>query len=256
MYYQNYEDYMRSILGYPVQTNTYNYSNALPVQYEYVGIEPSVDEEINNLYPEIYKLLNPMVCKICESNTKPITRELLEQMTDEIYLNIESETTENVVNIRVETKNDSNHRETNKSQSTNILPKKSKENRKEGREEFKVANLSTNNSKSVKSLNNKDTRTEISAVEEVSTQSQGKENRQVRRQNNTLRDLIKILILNRLLSGNRPRPPYPGRPRPPFPGGPGANPRPPLPGGPSARPPFPGGNQGGPRPPIEPRYVL
>ena len=44
-----------------------------------------------------------MVCKICEVNTKPITKELIEQMTDEIYLNIESETTleEDIVNVRV-----------------------------------------------------------------------------------------------------------------------------------------------------------
>ena len=42
------------------------------------------------------------------------------------------------------------------------------------------------------------------------------EDRRVRR-NPLLRDLIRILILNRLLGGNRPpkRPPYPG-PRPPY----------------------------------------
>ena len=57
------------------------------------------------------------------------------------------------------------------------------------------------------------------------------------RRNNTLQDLIRILIIRELLGrpgGNRPRPPYPGRP--PFLGGPGGN-----------RPPYPG------RPPIMPR---
>lgn len=250
MYYQNYEDYMRNILGYPVQTNTYNYSNVAPVQYEYIGVESQTDEEINDLYPEIYKLLNPMVCKICEANTKPITRELLEQMTDEIYLNIESETVENVVNIRVEAQNNSSHKEVNKCQSSNGLAKTTKENRWEKGEESKDTNLKSSNSRIAKSSNNTDLRTEKVAVEESTIQSSSNENRQIRR-NNTLRDLIKILILNRLFGGNRPRPPFPGRPgprppRPPFPGGTGPNPR----------PPFPGGGQGGPRPPIEPRYVI
>ena len=62
--------------------------------------------------------------------------------------------------------------------------------------------------------------------------------RESRISNFTLRDLIKILILNRLFGGNRPHRP----PRPPFPGGPGMPPRPPT------RPPFPGG-----RPPMRPR---
>ena len=46
--------------------------------------------------------------------------------------------------------------------------------------------------------------------------------------NNTVRDLIRILILRELLGGgNFPQPPRP--PRPPFPGGPGGGPRPPFP---------------------------
>ena len=107
MYYQNYEDYMRAILGQPIQMsqndgyNTYtNYSNT---QYEYLSEMPRYSDEILALYPDIYKLVNPMVCKICEANTKPISRELIEQMTDEIYLNLESDTgvEEEVINVRV-----------------------------------------------------------------------------------------------------------------------------------------------------------
>lgn len=66
---------------------------------------------------------------------------------------------------------------------------------------------------------------------------ENRETRQDRRISNpTLRDLIKILILNQLLRRNRPH-----RPRPPFPphGGPGM---------PPPRPPYPGG-----RPPMQPR---
>ena len=186
--------------------------------------EPRYSDEILNLYPEIYKIINPMVCKICEANSKPITRELIEQMTDEIYLNIESDTTidENVVNVRVnlpqsKTESTENRNDSNKSQITN--------NR-----------VRDNRQKSIKPDNlNRENR-----VEELSkgtSTAENREDRQIRRRNNTLRDLIKILILNRLLGIGRPphRPPRPNPPRPPFPGG---APRPPFPGGPNPRPPM------------------
>ena len=193
MYYKNYEDYMRSILGYHIQeqnlfSNTYsNYNN---MEYEYITQMPRYSKEILDLYPEIYKIVNPMVCKLCEANTKPITKELLEQMTEEIYLNIESDPSEyvsQVVNVKVNLPNQEEKRQ------NNINSPKVTTLKKENRVEEK-------------------TRTE---------------NRQMLR-NNTLRDLIKILILNRLLGGNM-RPPRPRPPRPPFPMRPEINPIPPRP---------------------------
>ena len=93
MYYQNYEDYMRSILGYPIETgNTYEMYQYPMTPFENTQVYFNTNrysDEIVNLYPEIYKIINPMVCKICDSNTKPITRELIDQMTHEIYMNIE-----------------------------------------------------------------------------------------------------------------------------------------------------------------------
>ena len=77
MYYQNYEDYIRSILGYPMQNNDYSgtYDNCSNIRYEYLTAEPRYSDEILNLYPEIYKIINPMVCKICEANKKKKKRE-------------------------------------------------------------------------------------------------------------------------------------------------------------------------------------
>lgn len=194
MYYQNYEDYMRSILGYPIQeqnsfSNTYGNNN---MEYEYMDTMPRYSKEILDLYPEIYKIVNPMVCKVCEANTKPITKELLEQMTEEIYLNIESDPSQyvsQVVNVKVNLPNQEEKRQ------NNINSPKVTTLKKENRVEEK-------------------TRTE---------------NRQMLR-NNTLRDLIKILILNRLLGGSmRPPRPRPRPPRPPFPMRPEINPLPPRP---------------------------
>lgn len=210
MYYQSFEDYIRSILGYPVQTSnnyqtsTYNYSN----DYEYTAnTMPKYSSDVLDLYPEIYKIVNPMVCKICEANTKPITRELVEQMTDEIYLNIEGNTSleEDTVNVRVTVPSEKGSSQ-------------------------KSANIQESSSSNKSGLTQSQAKQNRATSSEVNNT---KQDRQFRR-NTTLRDLIKILILNQLLGGRRP-PQRPGRPRPPFPGGPGQGPRP------------------NPRPPINPR---
>ena len=49
------------------------------------------NQNFENLYPEIYRIVYPMICKICNGNTRPITEELVNEMTDNIYNNIESE---------------------------------------------------------------------------------------------------------------------------------------------------------------------
>ena len=213
MYFQSYEDYIRTILGYPVQ-NEMSYNTYPNCSYEYIE-QPRYSSEIMDLYPDIYKIINPMVCKICKANSKPITRELVEQMTDEIYLNIENDTTieEDVVNVRVnlpptKPESNSNNRQvrTRDLNNENISSKKMKDNRQEN----------VNNANDLNKVGDS-------------------QNRIIRpfRKNNTLRDLIKILILNQLLGGRRPHIPNP--PRPPFPGNPGPRPGP------------------GPRPPIQPR---
>ena len=81
------------------------------------------------------------------------------------------------------------------------------------------------------SLSKQDKIVETSDNVENSNVQGSKEYRQIRR-NTTLQDLIRILILNQLLGGNRRPPrPRPRPPRPPYPGRPGQNPRPPFPGG-------------------------
>lgn len=184
MYYQNYEDYMRSVLGYPMESqNTYNtpYScSAMPYESSQMQLnDANYSDEIMDLYPDIYKIVNPMVCKICEANTKPISRELIDQMTDEIYLNLESQPEfDTVVNVTVNTQ--STIERPNRTQSTS----------------------QNSNSK-------------LKKESEGAKIKENREDRQ-RRQNNTLRDLIRILILNRLLGGFFPnRPPH--HPRPPRP---------------------------------------
>lgn len=105
MNYQNYEEYMRNVLGYsPYVDRNYTYTNEQEDLYNYtneMAINNVPSQDLTAFYPEIYKIIYPMVCKICNMNSnREITKDLLEQMTDEIYRNVEPE--EQQTNSRTE----------------------------------------------------------------------------------------------------------------------------------------------------------
>ena len=109
MNYQNYDDYVRGVHGYsPYVQNNYTY-NEPEDMYSYQNVQDQVieqKEDITIFYPEIYKIVYPMVCRICNINqNSKLTKELLEQMTDEIYLNIEPEEETSAISTRAPLKN-------------------------------------------------------------------------------------------------------------------------------------------------------
>lgn len=75
-----YEEYMRSVLGY---NNTYD--------YEYSRIENNQNNELEQCYPEMYRIVYPMVQKACNENTRTINKELIDEMTNEIYFSVEDD---------------------------------------------------------------------------------------------------------------------------------------------------------------------
>lgn len=84
-----YEEYMRNVLGYQQMNNTYdmNYYNwEMP---NMTAMNQLQIQELENCYPEIYRIVYPMIQKSCSQNTRLVTRELIESMTDEIYYAIE-----------------------------------------------------------------------------------------------------------------------------------------------------------------------
>ena len=210
MYNETYDDYIRSILGYPTR-NQFEQYNQEPQEYqsyqEYRN--PTFNTNINisgnnveleNSYPEIYKIVYPMVAKKCENmRGENITKDEIENMTDEIYYALESR---NETQVNINLTNDVNGiRKANNSNSS----------------------VSTNITK----VDNRKTDVKVSEV--TGTNS---EKRQI---NGGLRDLIQILLIRELL--NRRRPPF----RQPMPNPPGPGPRPPMrpPFGPGpGRPPF------------------
>lgn len=101
MYYQNYEDYMRAVLGYATNEPNYTYDNYYP------RIEQQEQRiELENLYPDIYRIVNPIVEEVCNKNrNRNITEELVKSMTDEVYTNVEKSNSQLNVQVKTELKN-------------------------------------------------------------------------------------------------------------------------------------------------------
>lgn len=198
MYNETYDDYIRSILGYPARNQFEQYNQEMPEYQSYQEYRnPTFNTNINisgnnveleNSYPEIYKIVYPMVTKKCENvRSETFSKSDIENMTDEIYYALE-EKQEKRININL-----TNNISSTKSQNSSAISTSAKVENK--RPDVKISQKAIENS----------------------------EKRQI---NNGLRDLIQILLIRELL--NRQRPPF----RPPMPNPPGSGPRPPM------RPPF------------------
>ena len=87
--YQNesIDDYIRSVLGYP-NTNTM-YMDNNQIDYSMMNQQPNINEDLESCYPEIYRIIYPMVTQRCSRISEPVTRQLIDSMTDEIYSAVE-----------------------------------------------------------------------------------------------------------------------------------------------------------------------
>ena len=229
MYYNDYEDYMRSVLGYS-STNDNTYCNSCNYGINYNDMDynnyRNSATNIEHMYPEIYRIINPMVCRMCDNNNQPVTEYLIERMTDEIYDNVVNRAEiQNVINLNIST------RDGNKELIESAVENRGevKENRSSISKNSNTLNLSNKtNSNCTTNLKQND----LINTNNRSIESDERETRspQPRRRNRLLRDLIRILILNRIIRPGRPRPNRPPfGPRPTMPGGSGFGPRPPMP---------------------------
>lgn len=104
MYDGSYDEYIRSILGYN-QNELYDYGyndnyNNYRMQDNIAIVQNS---QLEQSYPEIYKVVYPMVSKRCENVRAELSNEELEKMTDEIYFALESK---NETQLNINLKND------------------------------------------------------------------------------------------------------------------------------------------------------
>ena len=178
MYDNNYEEYIRSILGYPSNSNfnqTPMYNDTIQDTYP-----RNTRDNLEEFYPEIYKIIYPMVKKACEGNMMANSREDIEQMTDEIYSALEDS---NQINVNINLGNNISTTNTNRTENRNETNKEDSQ-------------LKTSDKRNVESQNRRSPA------------------------NNNLRDLIKILLIRELLGRPHfhfpQRPPHQNPPRPPM----------------------------------------
>ena len=180
MYDNQYEEYIRSVLGYP---STANMNQNQMYQNEYPNpSQINMRNDLEECYPEIYKIIYPMVQKACDGNMRANSREEIEQMTDEIYSAIEDN---NQINLNINLGNT-----------------------------ISTTNLNTQNRNE---LHKEGVQKKSSEKQEVENRNTEGESR-ISPRNNNLRDLIKILLIRELLRRRHnhfpPRPPH--NPRPPM----------------------------------------
>lgn len=121
MYNQSYEDYMRMVLGYqPVSNDGCMTCNTYMPQQNIESTQ--VDSDLQELYPNIYKILKPVIQKVCMENTRPMCREVLEDMTETVYRIVEEKeevtTTASVTKTTTTTTKSIENRNTNTNSNT------------------------------------------------------------------------------------------------------------------------------------------
>lgn len=184
MFYSNNDGYMQDLYFYNQIPNTYmnNFgnnmmgnSNIMPNNMQpsnqmmtNPGMIPNAIpvQNLNNLYPSIYRILNPVVSRVVLNNNQPISEDLLNNMTDTVF---------NIVEGQVDLGDDQVQR--NNSNENQISSNTS-------------SNTSVNNNSSARTTENN---------RQQSTQTSFRNNRG----ESLLRDLIKILIIKELLSRNQ-----------------------------------------------------
>lgn len=181
MYDNQYEEYIRSVLGYPSTTNMNQnqmYQNEYPNPSQI-----NMRNDLEDFYPEIYKIIYPMVQKACDGNMMANSREEIEQMTDEIYSAIEDN---NQINVNINLRNTISTTNMNRMQNRNEISKEEIQKKNSEKQEVENRNIETES--------------------------------RISPRNNNLRDLIKILLIRELLRRRHnhfpPRPPH--NPRPPM----------------------------------------
>lgn len=113
MDYQNYDEYMRNVLGFSnmnCQTCPNMYMNSQS-QFQNMNMNQSFDN-FERLYPDTYRVVYPMVVAMCSTVNMPITEDMLDKMTDDIYDRAEMDDRISVdINITVENRKDGDSRQ-------------------------------------------------------------------------------------------------------------------------------------------------
>lgn len=90
MYNNPYEEYMRNSLGYnQIPMMNINQINPMTEMYEAEGNFTCNQTSVDDMYPEIYRIVYPMICKACMAVNENVTEDLVSRITNEVYTNVE-----------------------------------------------------------------------------------------------------------------------------------------------------------------------
>ncbi len=174
MFYSNNDGYMQDLYFYnQIPTNTYmnTFPNGMSTNQNIQMMPNNIPinnpgmQNLNSLYPSIYRIVNPVVSRVVSNSNQPINENLLNNMTDTIY---------NIVEGQVDLGGDDQVQRNSASIETS-------------------AQTSTGANQSV------NTRNTESRSQPINNQT----NFRNTRNESLLRDLIKILIIKELLSRNQ-----------------------------------------------------
>jgi len=76
---------MRNVLGYPVNDNYTYDTNYITEENAYLPQYRNNTKEIEDLYPELHKKISPIISNVCNRYSMPITRDMLEDMVEEVF---------------------------------------------------------------------------------------------------------------------------------------------------------------------------
>ncbi len=149
MYNESYDEYIRNILGYPNYNNQYstqdyytNYNNLYGENYDNsFRQEENRGAELEDWYPEIYKIVYPMVKKTCRGLEGKITKEKIVQIEEELYSNIEGN---DEIYLNINLNNEVNRNE--------IKPDKSNTRNETGKDKIETRYCNNCNNKGLKDI--------------------------------------------------------------------------------------------------------
>lgn len=118
MNYQNHNEYMRGFMGYPNMRTSMNQPMNTGMNMNMgmnTGMSPFMNmdtnlDDLERMYPETYRVVYPMICSACDNVRTPVTEEMVDMMTDDIYDRAEADGRINI-ELTVEVRNDEDSQE-------------------------------------------------------------------------------------------------------------------------------------------------
>lgn len=128
MYNNVYQEYINNMLGATQNNQEIFEANNLN-SYSNFQHQMNNNLDLEKFYPELYKLLYPMIQAACMRNTRPITKETLDDMVKDIYTNFNFDNTAfpNINSTNDGTNNPKTQQTTNRTETKNSTQTKSLE---------------------------------------------------------------------------------------------------------------------------------